>query len=165
MKIRKPLATKASLNEILLGVLTDAYDFDEVRQLRIVSATKPGFTVLCVEADVSADVAFFLSADNQSPDVSKTQQDIPFESTVYDFVVVGTHPDENGVKTCMVTALHELLLMNSVVERGAGDDDFGSLSKNDWSMEAQEWDMFELVDKASLIALEDERPTDMKQFG
>jgi hypothetical protein len=160
MKIRKPLATKASLNEILVGIVTNMYDFDEASQLRIVSTAKPNFTILCVEADISDAIVSFLDPDNQSSDVRALPKDTVFESTVYDFIAVATGPD--GLTSI---SLHELILMNGLIERGAGDDDLGSTNTVAWSMEAQEWDMWELVTKEQLTQKEDETPTDMHQFG
>jgi hypothetical protein len=164
--VMKGLATKVSLNELMMGVITDAYDFEDAGMLRIVSDLKPGFTILCVEADVSEDVTSFISNLAADPSYKgEASADTPFESTVYDFVVVSLqkHP-ETGQDTVMSMSLQELFTMNGVVERGAGDDDFGSLSQNDWSPEVQEWDMYELLSREQLLK-EPEIPTDMHILG
>jgi hypothetical protein len=164
MKIKKQLAKGVSLNEVMLSMITQSWDFDNINQVRVVSPLKQNITVLCNEADIADDMASFINPDNQPSDSGQIVRDIPFESTVYIFTVVGIFHNTEGIgNTLSAMSLHELLFMENFTERGAGDDDFGTLNKMVWSMETPEWEVYELIDKDQVK--EPETPTDMHPFG
>lgn len=153
---KRILADLVSMNEIMRGIVTEEYEIHEIKNIRINCLSKREFTVLCVQSDISEDMANFILQD----ETLKANKDIQFEETVYDFVAVKLEGN-----TLMSMSLNELFLMNSLIERGAGDDDFGVTNKNNWDPTIQEWTMYEIIDEEKILTGEQAIQTDMRQFG
>ena len=147
--VKKSIANECSLNELLSGVCIDRYDFAEVSQLRIVSNTKPGITILCIEADISDGMSSFV----KSPDVCDINTDILFESSAFVFIVTYLQTNEDNKPPQYITiSLQELMLMDII------ENDGKTLNPED-----KIWNMYELVDIEKQV--ESEIKTDMNLFG
>lgn len=137
-----------SLKEIINGINTGLYQYNDINNIRIINIGKPDYIILPVEADISESILSFMDSDLESTKYGNSQ--IELDTTVLDFVVISKDVSKPGKYIITAMAVLELMIANSELD-----------SENKWNFDSETFKCFEI----NYIEQESELPTDMNILG
>jgi len=122
-----------SLRFICNSINTGMVDFNDCKQLEIVSRTKPDFVVKVIEIDLMDYVSEMLQ---KSELLKKSVTHV--ETTVYDYIVFGKTIDSENKTLLMTISLLELI---TVSEKLTDEVNSPISSQTNWSLDTKDWDL------------------------
>lgn len=137
-----------SLKEIINGINTGLYQYNDINNIRIINIEKPDYIILPVEADISESIFNFMDSDSDSSQYSNSQTEL--DTTVLDFVIISKDISKPGKYIITAMAVLELMIANSELD-----------SENKWNFDSETFKCIEI----NYIEPESELPTDMNILG
>lgn len=137
-----------SLKEIINGINTGLYQYNDINNIRIINIEKPDYIILPVEADISESIFNFMDSDSDSSQYSNSQTEL--DTTVLDFVIISKDISKPGKYIITAMSVLELMIANSELD-----------SENKWNFDSETFKCIEI----NYIEPESELPTDMNILG
>lgn len=137
-----------SLKEIINGINTGLYQYNDINNIRIINIEKPDYIILPVEADISESIFNFMDSDSDSSQYGNSQTEL--DTTVLDFVIISKDISKPGKYIITAMSVLELMIANSELD-----------SENKWNFDSETFKCIEI----NYIEPESELPTDMNILG
>lgn len=139
---------RVALNEIINGINTGLYQYNDINNIRILNIEKPDYIILPVEADISESILNFMDSDSESTKYGNSQ--IELDTTVLDFVVISKDISNPGKYIITAMSVLELIIANTELD-----------AENKWNFDSETFKCIEI----NYNEPESELPTDMNILG
>ena len=158
-------AANESLDTIIKSITLELYEISNYDNIRILSKNKPGCIIICVEADVSNNIAKYIKRRYSSVN-SINLNDITFESTVFDYLIIKeNHIPETNKLEILTIGLLDMVMADSLMSE---DNESDLKDTDNWSLTSKEFTVIEIdvtIAPTEINLNNDLNNSDMKIFG